>query len=251
MLERDIVPGSKYVIIQNNKFFKYGVDGIILSRFEDIKKGRSVLEIGSGTGIIPLRLASFYSPKIIYTVEIQKELCELFSKTIELNNLEDIIKLENIDINEYHPKEKLDYIITNPPYRELDRGIYKKDQAFNTAFEGSLKLEDIFVFSEKYLKEKGILIMINSINRLVDVMELGRKHRLEPFKLRFIHSERGKNAYAFMASLRRLSGKNLVTLPALYLYENGKITDEVKEIYYGIWFICSGCSYRKLKRHYN
>lgn len=76
--------------------------------------------------------------------------------------------------------------------------------------------------------------MINSINRLVDVMELGRKHRLEPFKLRFIHSERGKNAYAFMASLRRLSGKNLVTLPALYLYENGKITDEVKEIYYGI-----------------
>lgn len=82
MLERDIVPGSKYVIIQNNKFFKYGVDGIILSRFEDIKKGRSVLEIGSGTGIIPLRLASFYSPKIIYTVEIQKNYASFFQRLL-------------------------------------------------------------------------------------------------------------------------------------------------------------------------
>lgn len=82
MLERDIVPGSKYVIIQNNKFFKYGVDGIILSRFEDIKKGRSVLEIGSGTGIIPLRLASFTAPKLSIQLKSKKNYASFFQRLL-------------------------------------------------------------------------------------------------------------------------------------------------------------------------
>ena len=125
-------------IIQNNKWFKYGVDSVLLSDFsKKMKKNSKVLDIGTGTGIISILLAKKTQCKEIIGIEIQEDIADMAKRSVELNNLEDKIKIINdniLNIEKYFPNEYFDYVVTNPPYQKENSGL-TKDEAIERAKE--------------------------------------------------------------------------------------------------------------------
>lgn len=234
MESRDFIPGTDYVIIQSEDVYKYGVDSILLSSFAEMEEGKTLIDIGTGVGILALRCHYLYKPKRVYAYEIQSSLCALANKSVELNELDGEVKIINMDINDVKDQEKVDYIITNPPYVEYGRGIKNKNEAKLIAFhEVSLKLEEVFKFSKKHLKNKGKLFMINRANRLIDIIDYARKYNLEPSRLRNVHSFLNSRAKFVLVEFIRGGGKNFTIENPLYIYdEAGKYTKEIKEIYY-------------------
>ena len=103
-------------IIQNNKWFKYGIDSVLLSDFsKKIKKNTNILDIGTGTGIISILLAKKTEAKEIIGIEIQEDVADMAKRSVELNNLENKVKIINdniLNINNYFPNEYFDNVVT-------------------------------------------------------------------------------------------------------------------------------------------
>lgn len=234
MKTRDYIPGTDYVIVQSEEVYKYGVDSILLSSFANMEENKTIIDIGTGVGILALRCHYLYKPKMVYAYEIQESLCELANKSVELNNLNNEVKIINMDINEVENQEKVDFIITNPPYVEYGRGIKNKNEAKLIAFhEVTLKLEEVFRFAKKHLKYKGKLFMINRANRLVDIFDFARRYNLEPSRLRNVHSFADSRAKFVLVEFIQGGGKNFMIENPIYIYDEiGKYTREIKEIYY-------------------
>ena len=94
----DKIGFSGYKLVQNPDWFCYGIDAVLIADFAKIKKGAKAADLGTGTGIIPLILKHKYSPSLVYGVEVQPEVAELAGKTVEINGLEDNIKIVNATI---------------------------------------------------------------------------------------------------------------------------------------------------------
>lgn len=235
-MQEDYIPGTSLKIHQSDDVFKFGIDSILLSSFSKMKKNTYLMDIGCGSGILALRAYGLYDLSKVFAVEVQKRACNLAEKSVLANGLEDRIEIINQDLNKLDFKrESLDYIITNPPYVEKGRGLKNNKEAINIAFsEELLTLEDIFLFAKKTLKFKASLFMINRANRLVDILSLARKHKLEPVKIRMVHSYLESPAKLVMVELVKLGGKNLNIEKALVIYnKDGTYTEEIKEIYNG------------------
>ena len=114
-------------IIQNKSWFCFGIDAVILSDFaKNIKHNSDIIDLCSGTGIISILLSKKVFPKSITAIEIQKDVAEMSERSIKLNNLQDIIKVYNTDLNSLGnllKNNSFDSIVTNPPYKELNTGI--------------------------------------------------------------------------------------------------------------------------------
>ena len=119
-------------IIQKKKGFKFGVDSVLLSDFaKKIKRNATVMDIGSGTGIISILLAKKTNLKKIYAVEIQKDMAEMSERSIQLNNQEDKIEVINDNIKnifKYLCKNSIDVVVSNPPYKKINSGILNPEE---------------------------------------------------------------------------------------------------------------------------
>lgn len=228
----DIIPGTNYKILQSDSHFKYGIDSVILSSFAKMKKSKTLVDIGTGVGILALRCHYLYQPSYCYAFEIQKPLADLARKSVELNQI-DNIEVINKDIREGFDKQ-VDYIITNPPYIEVGRGIENINPAKHIAFhECCLNLDDIFSFAKKHLNFRGRLFMVNRISRLVDVMEVSRKYGLEPSRLRLVSSFADSKPHLFMIEFVNGGGKNFLVEKNLVIYNDDKTyTKELMDTYY-------------------
>lgn len=230
----DLIPGTTLKIYQSDEVFKYSIDSIILSSFAKLEKGKTLIDLGMGQGIMLFRCKALYDLGPSYGIEIQEKAYQLAKKTKDLNQLEDLHLLHK-DMRDLNLEIKVDSIITNPPYVECGRGIKNLSQAKNIAFtEEKMTLDDIFSFSAKHLKEKGRLFMINRANRLVDIMSKARAYKLEPVRMRTVHSFSEKDAKFIMLEFKFRAGSNFSLEAPLIIYERpGQYTDEIKEMYYG------------------
>ena len=238
MIKEHYIPGTNYKINSIEDKFSFGTDAILLSDFAKCKYKDKVLEIGGGTGVISMRMNYLYRPKNIQCVEIQMDNFEVLKKNIELNNLSDYINLVNKDINDCYDMYEncsLDIIVTNPPYFQVESGIKNKDENhYISRYEVFLKLEDIFKFAKSKLNFRGVLYMINSPTRLVDIFEMGRKYGIEPKNLVPVVSKIGEEPKMVLIKLVKDGGANFVFEKPLAIYDDkGEYTEEVMKIYYG------------------
>lgn len=236
-MEEHFIPGTSGKIFADRKRFSFSIDSILLTDFCNLKKEKTLIDIGSGTGIIGFRLNYLNNIKKLYLIEIQKEMSELIEKTIEKNKLENV-ELVNDDLRnltDYFEKSSIDYIVSNPPYKKIGTGILNENENFLISrYEYKLKLEDILDFSYRVLKSNGKVFLIYSIERLVDVISESRIRKLEPKRIRFISSNSNTKPHLFMIELVKNGRSNLLVEDNLYIYDkNGEYTDEIKEIYYG------------------
>ena len=182
-------------IIQNKTGFCFGIDSILLSDFaKEIKKDSKVLDLGTGTGIISILLCEKTSLKEIIGVEVQKEVYEMAKKSIKINKLENKFKILNEDIinlNKIIEKNTVDAIVTNPPYKKSGTGIKNEEEKkIISRHETTASLEDFIKISKDLLKDKGEFYMVHRPDRLVDILSIMRKYKIEPKRLKMVYSNK-------------------------------------------------------------
>ena len=223
-------------IIQNKKWFCFGMDAVLLANYCDLKKGSKVVDLGTGTGIIPLILYAKKNISLAIGVEIQPEVAEMANRSIKLNNLEDEIKILNVDLKEvtnHLEPHSFDAVVSNPPYKLYNSGIKNPtDQKAISRHEVMCTLEDVIKNASKLLKQYGKFYMIHRPDRLVDIMCLLREYKLEPKRIRFIHPHVNEKPNMVIIQASKNGNKELKFDPPLYVYdENGELSEEVHTIY--------------------
>ena len=224
-------------IIQNNNFFKYGIDSVLLSDFaKNMKKNSKVLDIGTGTGIISILLAGKTESKEIVGIEIQKDVADMAKRSVKLNDLENKIKIINdsiLNIENYFEEGYFDNVVTNPPYQKNNTGLKNENEKkIISRHEVLCTLEDVIYKSFKILKDKGNFYMVHRPERLVDILFLMRKYNLEPKEIRFVQSKANEKPNLVLIKGVKNSGEFLKILNPLIIYENnGNYTDEILKIY--------------------
>ena len=224
-------------IIQNKDGFKFGIDSILLSDFsKNIKNNSTVLDIGTGTGIISILLSSKTNAKKIIGIEVQEEVADMARRSVKLNNLENKINIINDNINnveKYLKKNSIDVVVTNPPYQKNNTGLKSENKKnLISRHEVECTLEDIISKSYNVLKDKGEFYMVHRPERLVDILYLMRKLKIEPKELQFIYPKYKEKANLILIKGVKNANEFLKIKNPLIIYnENGVYTKELLKIY--------------------
>lgn len=231
-------------IIQNKEYFCFGTDSVLLANFVKSENSNNViLDLCSGSGVIPIILSAKKKYKKIFGVELQSEMYDLFDRNIKINNLEDsIISInENVkDIKDIRKKitsimekDKIDIITCNPPYKEIGTGLTTNHDVKTIAkCEVMCNLEDIFITSSKLLGKGGKLYLVHKPERLSDLIYFGRKYNLEANEIRFVYPKINKKPSIVLISYRKDGGNETKVLEPLIEYNDDmSFTDEIYRIY--------------------
>jgi len=223
-------------IIRNPKWFSYGMDAVLLSNYCNFKKNSTVLDIGTGTGIIPILINAKNTLNKIYGFEVQKEVADMASRSIKLNDIEDKVTIINDDINNYQnyfSNSSLDAIVSNPPYKINNTGLKNElTQKSISRHEILCTLDDIVRISSKLLKQLGNLYLVHRPDRLVDIFCTLRKYNIEPKQIRFVHSHVGDKPNLVLIKATKCGGKELLYDKPLYIYKNDNTyTEDLLKIY--------------------
>ena len=227
------LPSVNCKIIQKKKGFRFTVDSILLVNFLKLKKNTNLLDIGTGTGIMPLLLCRKEEINLITAVEIETEIAKMFEKTIEINSLESKIKLINIDIKNYKEKP-FNMIISNPPYMKLNEGyVSPHDYRAGARHEVNLDLKELLINGKRLLKNGGSFNLVYRTNRFMEVLDEAKILNLNVKRIRFIYSKPNQSSDLFMIEMIKGFKCACVVEEPLYIYnEHGEYTEELKK-YYG------------------
>ena len=224
-------------IIQNEKGFCFGMDSVLLSDFaKNIKNNSTVLDLGTGTGIIPILLCGKTNLRKVVGIEIQQDVANMAKRSSQLNNLQDRFEVVNtniIDLKNIYEKQSFDVIVTNPPYKKENTGITNENEAkLISRHEITANLEDFISISKDLLKDKGEFYMVHRPERLVDILSLMRKYKIEPKILKFVSPNKNKEPNLILIKGIKNANSFLKVEKNLYVYnEDGKYTNEILKIY--------------------
>ena len=222
-------------LIQDTNGFCFGIDAVLLANFAKVKRGANVADLGTGTGIISILIAGKSEAKKIVGVEIQEEVYEMATRSVKLNNLEDRVQIVNADIKTIDKELEVHgyHVVTsNPPYMHMDGIKNPNDKKAISRHEVKCNLEDVIRAASRLTMPKGKFFMIHRPTRLVDIIELGRKYRLEPKQLQFIHPRANKAPNLVLVEFVKDGRPELKILDPLYVYgEDGNYTEELRAVY--------------------
>ena len=253
-------------IIQNKDGFCFGIDSVLISDYakKDIKKNALGVDLGTGTGIISILLSAKTRLSKIIGIEVQKEVADMAQRSIELNGLQNKIEIKNMNIKniiqnidnsklekrkkqvklgniqtETHKEkdniwlEKFDFVVTNPPYKKLETGkVNESEYKYISRHEATANLEDFIKVSKYLLKDKGSFFMVHRPDRLVDIIELMRKYKLEPKNIRFIYPSIDKSPnLVLIKGIKNAKPFLKIDKPLIVYNSNGEYTDEIYKIY--------------------
>lgn len=224
-------------IIQNKEGFCFGIDSVLLSDFvKNIKNNSLVLDLGTGTGIIPILLCGKTNLKKVIGVEVQEKIAEMAKRSIKLNNLEarfQVINENILNLKNIYKNQTFDVVVTNPPYKKKNSGIINENhEKLISRHEIEADLADFIKVSKDLLKDKGEFYMVHRPERLVDILSIMRKEKLEPKVLRMVYSNKNKEPKLVLIKGIKNAKPFLKVEKNLYIYdENGNYTDEILEIY--------------------
>lgn len=225
-----------YQIIQDPKRFCFGVDAVFLSNFVTVKRGGRILDLGTGTGIIPILLAAKTEAAHITGLEIQKESAEMAARSVQLNGLEERITITEGDIKEaadIFSAASFDVITSNPPYMTHEHGLENAYEPKNIARHEILcNLEDVVRAAARLVKPGGSFFMIHKPFRLAEIFGILMQYKLEPKRMRLIYPYVEKEPTMVMIEAVRGGRSRIKIEPPLIVYqEKGIYTEEVRRMY--------------------
>lgn len=233
----DLLDYNKLKIYQDTDMFNFSLDSVLLPNFITINKNvENILDIGTGNAPIPLILSTKTKAKIT-GIEIQKEVYDLAKKSVELNNLEEQIKIINGDINilkDELPINYFDIITCNPPFFEVkkDSKLNQSDYKTIARHEITLNINQICAIAKRLLKNDGVLGLVHRPERLTDILIAMRENNIEPKKIRFVSPKIGENANTVLVEGVLNGKKGLNVLSTLISHNpNGDYTDEIKQYF--------------------
>lgn len=233
----DLVYFKNIKIVQDKDYFNFSLDSILLPNFVDItKKTKMILDMCTGNVPIPLILSTKTDAKI-YAVELQREVYNLAKETIKINKLDNQIVLINNNIKNLKKifnTETFDIITCNPPYfKKKEDSIINENIVKSIArHEIEMELEDVMLISKALLKNEGSLVLVHRTDRLIEIIELMRKHNIEPKRMRLIYPKINTESNLVLIDGRKNGKKGLKILPPLYIHNNdNSYTKEVLEMF--------------------
>lgn len=214
----DIGGGLK--IIQNKNNYRFSEDSILLADFVDLEPGERLLDLGTGSGIIPLLLIQKERNLNITGIEIQKDLAYMAQRSIYFNNLENKITIVQGDLKEadkFFPDSKWDKVIANPPYFRVNEGrVSPKRNIAIARHEIECTLADVVKAAEALLKPMGSFYIVYRHKRLCELLSLCRKNRLFPCRLQPISANKNKPPHLILLKCLYQKEVELEELPTCY-----------------------------------
>ena len=232
----DNLERNGYQIIQDSDKFCFGMDAVLLSGFAKVKPGGKVLDLGSGTGIIPILMEAKTQGEHFTGLEIQEESADMARRSVLLNHLENKIDIVCGDIKEadtLFQAASFDVITCNPPYMIGQHGITNPDAPKAIARHEILcTLEDVIQKAAILLKPGGNFYMVHRPFRLAEIISVMVRYKLEPKRMRLVYPYVDKEPNMVLIEGCR-GGKSRMTVekPLIVYKELGKYTDEIYEVY--------------------
>ena len=224
-------------IIQNKDGFCFGIDSILLTDFaKNIKQNSKVIDLGTGTGIIPILLYGKTKNTKFVGVEIQPEVAEMADRSVKLNLLENNIEILNtniLELSKIYNRGSFDVVTTNPPYKKINTGVINENnKKLISRHEIMASLEDFIRTASFLLKDLGEFYMVHRPDRLVDIFYEMRKNKIEPKKIKFIYPNKNKKTNLVLIKGIKNGKQFLEFENNLYVYnEDGNYTNEILKIY--------------------
>lgn len=219
-----------YQIIQNPSKFCFGMDAVLLSNFAKVKKGEKVLDIGTGTGIIPILLEAKSEGEYFTGLEIQEESADMARRSVAYNHLEDKIDIVTGDVKEavnLFGSVFFDVITTNPPYMIGAHGLQNKDSAKAIARHEILcDLDDILRTSSKLLRSGGRFYMVHRPFRLAEILSKMCAYKIEPKRMRLVHPYIDKEPNMVLIEGSRGGNSRMTVEPPLIVYREKNVYSE-------------------------
>ncbi|MGN8632588.1 tRNA1(Val) (adenine(37)-N6)-methyltransferase [Blautia sp. HCP3S3_G3] len=225
-----------YFVIQDPKKFCFGMDAVLLSGFARVKKGETVLDMGTGTGIIPILLRARTEGDHFTGLEIQEECARMAERSVAYNGLDSEIGIVQGDIKEaaeIFGAASFHVVTCNPPYMIGAHGLRNPDMPKAIArHEVLCTLEDVVSQAAKVLKDRGRFYMVHRPFRLTEIMNVLTKYKLEPKRMQLVYPyiDREPN----MVLIEALKGGNsriTVERPLIVYEKPGEYTKSILDIY--------------------
>ena len=232
----DDLQRNHYKIIQDPNRFCFGMDAVLLSGFARAGEGDRVLDLGTGTGIIPLLMEAKTKASHLTGLEIQAESADMAARSVKLNGLDSKITIVNGDIKEavsLFGTASFDVVTCKPPYMTENHGLTNPNAPKAIARHELLcTLEDVIRQSARLLKPGGNFFMVHRPFRLTDIIVLLREYKLEPKRMKLVYPFVDKDPNMVLIEANR-GGKPRMTVekPLIVYKEPGVYTDEIYDIY--------------------
>ncbi len=227
---------NNYQIIQNTKKFCFGMDAVLLSGFTKVLPGEKVLDLGTGTGIIPILLEAKTKGKHFTGLEIQEESADMARRSVALNKLEDKIDIVMGDIKEASAlfgSASFDVITSNPPYMNHNHGLVNPGEAKAIARHEILcSLEDVIREAARCLKPNGRFYLVHRPFRLVEIITVLTAYKLEPKRMKLVYPYVDKEPnMVLLECIKGAKSRVTVESPLIVYKEPNVYTDEIYDIY--------------------
>ncbi len=232
----DDLQRNGYKIIQNPEKFCFGMDAVLLSGFANIKKNDKVIDLGTGTGIIPILLEAKSDGLEFVGLEIQEESSDMAKRSVAYNHLEDKVHIVDGDIKEasklFEPAS-FNVVTSNPPYMISQHGLKNPDGPKAIArHEVLCTLEDVIREGSRLLKVNGRFYMVHRPFRLVEIFSTFVKYGLEPKRMKLVYPYVDKEPNMVLIEAVK-GGRSRMTVekPLIVYKEPGVYTEEIYDIY--------------------
>ena len=225
-----------YEIIQSPGRFCFGMDAVLLSSFAKVKRNESALDLGTGTGILPILLEAKNEGSRYVGLEIQEESADMARRSVAMNGLQEKIEVVTGDIKEaaaVFGKATFDVVTCNPPYMTDLHGLKNPELPKAIArHEVLCSLEDVVREASAVLKPNGRFYMVHRPFRLAEIFAMCQKYKLEPKAMRLVHPFADKEPNMVLLECLK-GGKSMIKIaPPLVVYkEPGVYTDEIYQVY--------------------
>ena len=232
----DELQRNGYRIIQDEQKFCFGMDAVLLSGFALVEEGECALDLGTGTGIIPILLEAKTRGDHFSGLEIQEDMAEMAGRSVALNGLEEKVSIVTGDLKEASKifgRASFDVVTCNPPYMDQNHGLKNPEEPKAIARHEILcTFEDVAREAAAVLKPGGRFYLVHRPRRLLELLETLRRHRLEPKRIRFVHPFVTAEANMVLQEAFRGGRPQMRVEAPVVVYERpGVYTREIYEIY--------------------
>ena len=232
----DDLQRNHYQIIQNPGKFCFGMDAVLLSGFATVKPGERVLDLGTGTGIIPILLAAKTQGAYFAGLEIQEEMAEMAGRSVRLNGLFPRVEIVTGDLREASRRfgeASFDVVTCNPPYISSGHGLKNPSAPMAIARHEILcTLEEVIREASRCLRPGGRFAMVHRPHRLAEIFALLNQYGLQPKRMKLVHPFQEKDANMVLLESTRGGGVWLqVEKPLIVYREPGVYSQEIYDIY--------------------
>ena len=237
MIKTDTLKNG-YKILQDSERFQFGIDAVLLADYasKSLKEKESVIDLGTGTGIIPLLMVNKCKTAAFTGLEVQKESADMAARSVTMNELEGQIQIVHGDLKEagsLFPRHSFNVVTCNPPYMIDAHGRSNEQDALTIArHEVLCTLEDVVTAADYLLATHGSFFMIHRPFRLPEIFSSLEKHKMEMKRMRLIYPFADKEPNMVLIEARKNAKRRLTIEPPLIVRnDDGEYTIEVQDIY--------------------